>query len=194
VEEMVPTVELPPATPPTLQVTAELYAPVPVTVGVHCDVSPVCTEDGVQDTVTAVIVGAAGGLRVIVAVADCAGLVTLVAVSITVAVALIEEGAVYVTLDDVEALSAPAPEPMLQVTPAFVESLATVAVKAWVPLPLRDAVVGLILTEMEGGGGVVEPLFPPQPTSNAIAENPQETTQKLRREALEPNIGPPAIH
>ncbi|MGB6728806.1 MAG: hypothetical protein WBE74_23135 [Terracidiphilus sp.] len=103
----------------------------------HCDVNPVWTEVGAQDTVTAVIVGAAGGLSVMVAKADCAELVTLVAVSVTVVAAEMEAGAVYVTLELVEALSAPAPVPMLQVTPAegLAESFAIVAVKAWVPLP-----------------------------------------------------------
>ena len=55
---MVPTVELPPATLPTLHFTVELNAPVPVTVGVHCEVAPVWIETGLQATVTAVMVGA----------------------------------------------------------------------------------------------------------------------------------------
>jgi hypothetical protein len=53
---MVPTVELPPTTPPTLQVTAELKAPVPVTVAAHCEVNPVCTVVALHDAETDVMV------------------------------------------------------------------------------------------------------------------------------------------
>jgi len=150
---------------------------------------------GVQATVTAVIVGGGGGVSVIMAVADWEELVTLVAVSVTVVDAAIDAGAVYVTLDEVEALKAPAPVPMLQVTPALLESFATAAVKACVPLSFSDAVVGLTLTEMDGGGGFDEdpPLFPPQPVRKAIVDNPQKTTLRLRREAFNPYMGPPAI-
>ena len=49
---------------------------------------------GLQETVTEVIVGETGGFNVMVAEADWAELATLVAVSVTVAVALITEGAV----------------------------------------------------------------------------------------------------
>jgi len=62
----------------------------------------------------------------------------------------------------VEALSVPAPEPMLQVTPPLDESLATVAIKDCVPPPPSDAVAGLTLTLMDDGVEVdVEPLPPP---------------------------------
>jgi hypothetical protein len=73
----------------------------------------------------------------------------------------------------VDALSAPAPEPMLQETPAFVESFATVAVKPFIPLPFSDAVAGLTLTLIEGGGGVVPVLL--QPDRKAKVDNPQKT-------------------
>ena len=92
-EEMVPTVELPPWTPPTLQVTAELKLPVPVTVAEHCEVAPVCTEVGVHDAATDVMVGA-GGVSVMVADPDFELSVTLVAVKVTVAVEEIDAGAV----------------------------------------------------------------------------------------------------
>jgi hypothetical protein len=55
-ELMVPSVELPPATPPTLQVTVKAKLPVPVTLAEHCEVPPVLTEVGVQEAVTAVMV------------------------------------------------------------------------------------------------------------------------------------------
>ncbi len=93
-DEMVPSVELPPATPPTAQVTEELKLPVPATVEVHCEVAPVATDVGLQATVTDVMVGAAGGLSVMAAEADVPGLALLVAVSVTVAEAAMEAGAV----------------------------------------------------------------------------------------------------
>ena len=76
----------------------------------------------------------------------------------------------------VEALSVPAPEPMLQVTPALAESFATFAVKACVPPPPSDAVVGPTLTLMEGDDVVVdaEPP-PPHPAKNANVVNPQRS-------------------
>jgi hypothetical protein len=61
---MVPTVELPPFTPATLHVTAELNAPVPATVAVHCEVWPACTDVEVQAAVTEVMVGEAAGVGV----------------------------------------------------------------------------------------------------------------------------------
>jgi hypothetical protein len=90
---MVPRVELPPATPPTLQVTAVLKLPVPATVAVHCEVAPVCTEVGTQAAATEVMVGG-GGFRVMAAEADVPGLATLEAESVTVAAAAMEAGAV----------------------------------------------------------------------------------------------------
>jgi protein involved in polysaccharide export with SLBB domain len=42
------------------QVTAELKPPVPVTVAVHCEVAPVTTVVGLQETVTEVMVGVGG--------------------------------------------------------------------------------------------------------------------------------------
>jgi hypothetical protein len=79
-----------------------------------------------------------------------------------------------VTLVVVEALSVPAPVPTLQVTPALDESLATVAVNVCVAPWLREAVAGLTLTVMAGGGGFCEPPPPPlpQPARRARVEIP----------------------
>src|ERR1035441_8984719 len=64
---------------------------------------------------------------------------------------------------------------MLQVTPALEESLETAAVKDCTPLPLSDAVVGLTLTLMEGGGVEFDPLlFPPQPERKTSAAKPEK--------------------
>jgi hypothetical protein len=116
-------VELPPGTEATLHVTAELKAPVPVNVAEHCEVSPVCTEVGLQEAETEVMVGGTtGGLSVMAAEADLDESAKLVAVSVTVAVALMPAGAVYVTPEVVDALNAPAPFPMLHETPALVAS------------------------------------------------------------------------
>jgi hypothetical protein len=89
---MVPRVELPPATPPTLQVTAELKLPVPATVAVHCEVAPVCTEAGTQAVVTDVMVG--GAVTVMAADPDLAVFAVLVAVIVTGLVAGTALGAV----------------------------------------------------------------------------------------------------
>jgi len=86
-EDIVPTVELPPGTPPTLQLTAELGLPVPLTMAEHCEVFPVCTEEGEHDAVTEVT-ATGGGFSVIVAEAVFVLSVTLVAVSVTVAATL----------------------------------------------------------------------------------------------------------
>jgi hypothetical protein len=94
----------------------------------------------------------------------------------------------------VEALSAPAPEPMLHVTPALEESLETAAVKDWTPLPLSDAVVGLTLTLMEGGGFELDPPPFAQPARRTRAVSPEkpiasrETTRDFIRMTLsDPN-------
>ena len=77
---MVPSVELPPAIPPTLQVTVETKFPVPVTVAAHCEVVLIVTEVGVQAAVTAVMVGA---VMVTEAEPDLAVFAVLVAVIVT---------------------------------------------------------------------------------------------------------------
>jgi hypothetical protein len=59
---------------------------------VHCEVCPVGTEVGVQETATEVMVG--GGVSVMVAEADFVVSVLLVAVSVTVVVALTVASAV----------------------------------------------------------------------------------------------------
>jgi hypothetical protein len=78
---MVPRVELPPATPPTAQVTAVLKLPVPATVAVHWEVALVWTDVGTQAAATDVMVGAA--VTVIDAEPDLAALAVLVAVIVT---------------------------------------------------------------------------------------------------------------
>ena len=88
---MVPSVELPPAMPPTLQVTVEAKLPVPVTLAAHWEVLPVTTEVGVQVAVTAVMVAAT---MVTVAVPDLAVFAVLVAVMVTGLVAGTAAGAV----------------------------------------------------------------------------------------------------
>ena len=90
-----------------------------------------------------------------------------------------------------EALSAPAPEPMLQVTPAFEELFATVAVKVCVPPPTSDAVEGLTLTLMEGCVGFVgvDPL-PLQPVKKANESDAQKTTQIPERTEVFRDIWP----
>jgi hypothetical protein len=90
----------------------------------------------------------------------------------------------------VVALSVPAPEPMLQVTPALDESLATVAVNVCVAPWLSDAVAGLTLTVMAGGGGFCEPPPPPLPQPARI-EVPQVRKQRARRIFSICNFGPP---
>jgi len=89
---MVPSVELPPATPPTLQVTAEEKLPVPVTLAEHCEVPVVTTEVGVQVAVTAVMVG--GSVTVTEAEPDLVVSWVLMAVMVTGLVAGTAVGAV----------------------------------------------------------------------------------------------------
>jgi hypothetical protein len=56
VDEIVPSVALPPGTPPTVQLTCWLKAPVPCTVALHWLVCPMTILCEVQATVTEVIV------------------------------------------------------------------------------------------------------------------------------------------
>jgi hypothetical protein len=88
-----------------------------------------------------------------------------------------------------DALSTPAPEPMLQVTPAFEESFATVAVKACVPPPTSDAVDGLTVTLMEGGVGVGVDPPPLQPAKKANEVNAQKATRIPERTELFRGMG-----
>ncbi len=88
---IVPTAELPPAMPPTDHATVEVKLPVPVTLAEHCEVLPMATEVGVQDAVTAVMVGA---VMVMEAVPDLAVFAVLVAVIVTGFVAGTVAGAV----------------------------------------------------------------------------------------------------
>ena len=81
-----------------------------------------------------------------------------------------------------EALSVPTPLPMLQVTPAFDASLATLAVNVCVPPWLREAVAGVTLTVMAGGGFCEPPPPPlPQPARMARAEIPHTEKQRPER-------------
>ena len=114
----------------------------------------------------------------IVAVVDLVVSVLLVAVSVTVAPAVNAAGAVYVTPVVEDALSVPAPVPMLQLTPAFDESLATLAAKTCTPLPLSDALVGLRATLIAGGGLFVGELLLLQPARKA--NNAHEHTLTAR--------------
>jgi hypothetical protein len=81
----------------------------------------------VEKPVIAIPADDGGGFSVMVAVPDADVPVMLVAVRVTVEVAAIVDGAVYVTPVVEEALSVPAPAPILQVTPALAGSFATVA-------------------------------------------------------------------
>jgi hypothetical protein len=66
VEETVPTVEFPPATPFTDQVTLELKLPVPLTAALHWLLCPTGAALRAQDTLTDVIVDDGGGAVVLV--------------------------------------------------------------------------------------------------------------------------------
>jgi hypothetical protein len=118
-----------------------------------------------------------------VADADLVVSVLLVAVKVTLEVAAIADGAVYVTLLVEEALSVPAAVPMLQVTPALAESFATAAEKVWLPPPFNDVVAGLTITLIACVVGVeVEPP-PPQParrTDTAHVDKPIPAREKMR--------------
>jgi hypothetical protein len=85
------------------------------------------------------------GFSVIVAVVVLVGSLMLVAVNITVVVALTgEDGALYVTPVVDEEVSEPGPEPMPQLTPELVESLTTESVKLCDPPMPKAIVTGLI--------------------------------------------------
>ncbi len=64
-----PELEIEPAV--ALHVTARLKLPVPRTVGVHCELSPVCTDVGLQETETESTAGV--DLGPLPAFPDCAG-------------------------------------------------------------------------------------------------------------------------
>ena len=95
--------------------------------------------------------------------------------SVTVAVADFEVSALLVAVIVAGAVYTPAvvmvPVEAVQVTPAFEESLATVAVKVWVPAADSVAVAGVTDTLIAGGGVVVVLLvpLPPQPSTKEIA-------------------------
>jgi hypothetical protein len=116
--------------------------------------------------------------------ADLVVSVLLVAVNVTVEVAVTADGAVNITLVVVEALRVPAPVPMLHVTPALAESFATVAEKVWLPPPFNDIVAGLTVTLIACVVGVgVEPPPPPQParrTDMAKTDKPIPAREKMR--------------
>jgi hypothetical protein len=87
---------------------------------------------------------------VIVADVDLVGSALLVAVSVAVVAAGSPAGARYVAVVIVDAVIEPTPLPRLQVTPALVESFATVAVKLCVALAANVDVVGVRLTLIGG--------------------------------------------
>ena len=88
---MVPTVELPPVTPFTDQVTAVLV--VPVTVAAYCTMVPVGVEESVGATLT--VAFAAGAVIVTIAEPEGKDSAELVAVTVTVAGLGTEAGAAY---------------------------------------------------------------------------------------------------
>jgi hypothetical protein len=151
-------VAFPPAVPFTDQVT--VVALTPVTVAVNCSTCPAPTNTDCGEIVTPA--DAAGGFTVTVAVADFVVSVLLVAITDAV-IALVTVGAVYLPV----ASTVPGVELLLltdQVTPAFDESLLTVAVNCVVPPDVTVAVVGETETEI----GLLPPpevplLLPPQP-------------------------------
>jgi hypothetical protein len=127
----------------------------------NCWTCPALTNAVCGEIVTPA--AAAGGLTVTVAVADFVVSVLLVAITDAV-MALVTLGAVYLPV----ASTVPGVELLLltdQVTPAFDESLVTVAVNCAVPPEVTVAVVGETLTEI----GLLPPpelvllLLPPQP-------------------------------
>jgi len=67
---------------------------------------------------------------------------------------------------------------MLQLTPAFDKSLATLDAKTCTPLPLSDAVVGLIATLIAGGGLFDGELLLPQPARKANNAHEHTLTTK----------------
>lgn len=117
--------------------------------------------------------------------ADLLVSVLLVAVNVTVEVAVTADGALYVTPVVEEALNVPAPVPMLHVTPALAESFATVAEKVWLPPPLNDIVAGLTVTLIACVVDVeVEPppAHPARRTEMAKTDKPIPAREKMRND------------
>ena len=75
------------------------------------------------------------------------------------------------------------------------ESLETAAGKDCTPLPLSDAVVGLTLTLMEGGGGFeFDPLlFAPQPERKTSAAKPEKLIRRPDRVKVFERTIPPRL-
>lgn len=159
-----------------------------VTVAVSDAVAVVASEAGAPESVTEM------ALMVIVAEADLVGSVTEVAVTVTVLPVGIAVGAVYVAVLGVVFVNAPQAPALPQVTdhftPAFAESVVTVAVSAAVASVRSEVGAPVSVTDVVGGGIMVVlgvPL-PPQATSAAVAAQvniPRRTrlelSQRLRR-------------
>lgn len=79
----------------------------------------------------------------------------------------------------VVALRVPAPEPMLQVTPALVESFAMLAVNACVPPAPNAVVLGLTATVIAGGVCVLLDGAPLQPRMNTVDVKRKARSPKL---------------
>lgn len=130
----VPTVELPPVTPFTCQVTAVFVAL--LTVAVNCCVFPVCTlaVGGAMLTLTAAVTVIPALDVLVVSAIEVAFRVTVEGVGILA-------GALYVTEVVVALVSVPQVAPLHpvpeidQVTPLFPVSFVSVAVKFCLPIP-----------------------------------------------------------
>ena len=105
-----------------LQVTPGVTVPSLLTTAANCCVAPPTIATGT------VVIATDTGTSVIVAVTDFVVSLILVAVNVTVAAAVTGDGAVYVTLVVVTALSVPGPAPILHVTPWLVVSFTNVTV------------------------------------------------------------------
>jgi hypothetical protein len=169
-----------------LQVTPELYVPVPVTVAVHCEVCAVCTEPGLQETETEVMVG--GAVTFMVAAPDL--VVSCVDMAVTVTVPTVE-GAV----NRPEELIVPALA--LQVTPElYVPVPVTVAVHCEVCAVCTEAELQETETEVMVGGVVrvvIPPPLPPQLTKTATDTMMVSPRQRLAAKPFSRLIAPPRM-
>ena len=148
-----PTVELPPATPLTCQVTAVFV--VFSTEAVNALLAPVASVALLGLTLTLMFA------TVTVADADRVGSATETAVTVTVAGVGMVAGAVYRPVLEIVPTVVLPPMMLLtcQVTPVFEPALATFAWKAWVPPPASTiALPGVTVTAT--GGEIVTPAKP----------------------------------
>lgn len=150
---IVPTVELPPLTPLTRQVTALLA--VPLTVAANVCVADVDTV--ANDGVTATVMG--GGVAEIVtdAVANWVGSAADTALTVTVAGDGTLAGAVYKpAVLIVPTVELPATMPLTRQVTAVLAALLTVAANIWVPFTARLALDGATTTDTAAGGTVID--------------------------------------